>query len=752
MQPPVLTNQQQQVVEHGKGHARVMAVAGSGKTTTLVHRVLFLLQQGFQPKRIMVLMYNRAAKEDFTHKIQRLAPYGQPLPDIRTFHSVGHRLCDTLSNWGVIQRRKLIQEGWSYERLMRQAITQALADCDEQSRRTALDLDHLEAFSQFVERVKADLDPAATQFKQLALPDDQLYFVSAFEQLEQLMADQGVMTFSDLLYRPVMALLSQPELKARISNHLDQVIVDEYQDINGIQHYLLSVLAGARAQVMVVGDVDQCIYEWRGARPEFMLSEFAEQFPNPESYALSYSFRYGHTLALAANHLINENREREAQLCLATAQHSDTDIVQLDQLVELLPLIKQTGLEQGFHQCAVLVRSWALSVPIQLAFLQQQIPFKLLQQGHFVFNQPLITQFLAYLDLVVAPVQAPIQPETLTALLSFPPLFLSQQEQQRIQQLVAVNGLDPKAICKSLSLKPYSGKRLLKRLTLLQKLQKESAEQAVGPLTTRLLQETEAFELIEKAAATRDQAEERKRMLQGLVNYLRQQRMSVQALLEQVRWQREAGASLESDQGIIISTVHGAKGLEWPYVVLAGLTEGQFPCYQNLSDFNKHNEESERRLFYVAMTRAQKMLWLLTDTGLIEDKRKKVSRFIGEMSLTDCLNTVTQLKQPEKDLGLVVQKAPLVQQYLQLNALNFRVGSQTVSIASYGTLSSVDTSLENKLTYKIGDQIKHKLFGRGVTAPRPFGRGFQLLRQQPARGRIYASLHWQEPTVLRPLV
>lgn len=709
---PALTEQQQQVVTHGQGHARVMAVAGSGKTTTLVHRVLHLLQQGYSPKRIMVLMYNRAAKEDFTQKIRRLAPRGQPLPDIRTFHSVGHRLCDSLSNWGVLQRRQLISEGWPYERLMRQAITQALSDADDQSRRTALDLDHLEAFAQFVERVKADLVPAEVQFTQLKLPDEQSYFVAAFQQLEQLLAEQAVMTFSDLLYRPVMALLAQPALQARISNHLEQVIVDEYQDINAIQHYLLSVLAGQRAQVMVVGDVDQCIYEWRGARPDFMLSAFGQQFPNPQHYTLSYSFRYGHTLALAANHLIDENREREPQLCLATAQHADTDIQRFDQLSALLPVIQQVGLAEGFHRCAVLVRSWALSVPIQLAFLQQQIPFKLLQQGHFVFNQPLVTQFLAYLDIVMAPVQAPIATETLSSVLSFPPLFLSQQEQQRIQHWITTKGLEPAAICKALNLKPYSSKRLLKRLTLLQQLQRASAEQPVGPLTTQLLQETEAFELIEKAAATRDQAEERKRMLQGLVNYLRQQPVSVKILLEQVQWQREAGASLESAQGIMISTVHGAKGLEWPHVALVGLTEGQFPCYQNLTDFGAQEEESERRLFYVAMTRAQNTLWLLTETGLIEDKRKRVSRFIAEMQLEDCVQTVQQLKHPAQSLALKVRKNTLIQQYLKLNGLNWNVAPLDLSPVS--ALISQDKRGGSALSYQKGERIRHERFGKGI--------------------------------------
>ncbi|MFG1489560.1 UvrD-helicase domain-containing protein, partial [Oceanospirillum sp. HFRX-1_2] len=157
----------------------------------------------------------------------------------RTFHSIGHKLCESMVRWGVLQSRQLVREGWPYEKLVRQGITQALPNADQATRRKALDKDHLEAFMQFAERVKADLETPKDQFRLLGLPDDQRYFIEAFEQLEQIMAREGVMTFSDLLYRPAMAILARPELEARISNHLDHVIVDEYQDINSIQQFLL---------------------------------------------------------------------------------------------------------------------------------------------------------------------------------------------------------------------------------------------------------------------------------------------------------------------------------------------------------------------------------------------------------------------------------------------------------------------------------------------------------------------------------
>lgn len=718
--PLHLTSQQQCVVRHGNEHARVMAVAGSGKTTTLVHRVLFLLSQGYEPRRVLVLMYNRSARVDFEAKLQREYQRQQvhyPKPDIRTFHSIGHKLCESLVRWGVLQPRHLVREGWPYEKLVRQGINQALPNADQATRRKALDKDHLEAFMQFVERVKADLETPKDQFRLLGLPDDQNYFIEAFDQLEQILAREGVMTFSDLLYRPAMAVLAHPELEARISNHLDHVIVDEYQDINSIQQFLLSILAGERARVMVVGDVDQCIYEWRGARPEFMLRDFALQFQQPVSYPLSYSFRYGATLALAANHLIGRNKNRDAGLCLATPKHQDTQVQVLSELSQLVSHIQPVLHQSGAASVAVLVRSWALSVPIQLVFLQQQIPFRLHQQGHFVFNLPLVSQFLAYLQLAAGEANAEINAEALGQMLSFPPLFLSQGEQQGIQQQVLHYGLNPDEIVAGMDLKPYTAKRLKKRLGLLLELQRQPAEQPVGPLAVRLLQETDAYDLIDKAAATKDQAQERKQTLQAFVNYIRQQRMSVTQLLNHIEQQKQSGAS-QSGHGdaITITTVHGAKGLEWPHVVLAGLTEGSFPCYQNVADFDEKTEESERRLFYVAMTRARETLWLLTDHGLSDERKKRSSRFVAEMNLEDSRLIAGHLKSDvTDDTELKVENVGLTRQYLSA------CGFESVKVSARPVQKNEPEPSRRRLSprseqstfYRIGDQIEHEIFGRG---------------------------------------
>ncbi|MGO2580987.1 MAG: UvrD-helicase domain-containing protein, partial [Halomonas sp.] len=126
-----LTAEQQAVVNHSTGHARVAAVAGAGKTTTMAARVLYLLASGVPSKRILVLMFNRSAKDDFQRRLASMAPAGQVLPDVRTFHSLGHRLTQSLSRWGALASRHLLSADWQLERLLRQASLNVLRDAVE---------------------------------------------------------------------------------------------------------------------------------------------------------------------------------------------------------------------------------------------------------------------------------------------------------------------------------------------------------------------------------------------------------------------------------------------------------------------------------------------------------------------------------------------------------------------------------------------------------------------------------------------
>jgi|TARA_R100001015_G_C4633636_1_gene198888 DNA helicase-2/ATP-dependent DNA helicase PcrA len=693
-----LTAEQQAVVHHREGHARVAAVAGAGKTTTMAARVLHLLGSGVSPKRMLVLMFNRSAKDDFQRRLASMAPAGQPLPDVRTFHSLGHRLTQSLCRWGALAPRRLLSAEWQMERLLRQASLNVLAGQVDR-RDAALEGDRLEALAHFCGLVKAEMLPAATLYERLNYDPDTDYFPTAFEEAERLLHAEGVMTYADLLYRPLQALEADATLRKRVEGFLDHVIVDEYQDINTVQQRLLAVLAGPSANVMAVGDANQCIYEWRGARPDTMLENFTATFGKATDYPLSMTFRHGHALALTANHAIMANQRRPDQLCLAEAGNPDTRVT-VGQGSRLLldALMHWQAQGRALSDASLLVRSWALSVPFQLALLQAGIPFRLLREDRFVFRLPLVQALAGYLKLSRRP-ELLHDPEQLLLLLSQPTPFVARERLQRLAYQLATTQQWPERHEPVLAaLKPLQRRTLKKRWELLCELPKLNAWPP-AKLLGHVVEAIDAEKTLKRAAARRDKGEEDVRLLDVLI----EQAESVQdpdAFIELLERPVENQAG-----GVLVSTVHGAKGLEWSLVAVAGVNEEDFPHYSRDNPLNDERLEEERRLFYVAITRAKEQLLVLHDGGA-----HRPSRFIAESAWQDGMRVAACLaNQQAPDTPLEVQSPSLVARYLE------RVGRADIALAAPQVKES-SAGYQAGSHYYPGQRLLHAVFGEGEVA------------------------------------
>ncbi|HAV45553.1 ATP-dependent helicase [Vreelandella aquamarina] len=693
-----LTAEQQAVVHHREGHARVAAVAGAGKTTTMAARVLHLLGSGVSPKRMLVLMFNRSAKDDFQRRLASMAPAGQPLPDVRTFHSLGHRLTQSLCRWGALAPRRLLSAEWQMERLLRQASLNVLAGQVDR-RDAALEGDRLEALAHFCGLVKAEMLPAAALYERLNYEPDTDYFPTAFEEAERLLHAEGVMTYADLLYRPLQALEADATLRKRVEGFLDHVIVDEYQDINTVQQRLLAVLAGPSANVMAVGDANQCIYEWRGARPDTMLENFTATFGKATDYPLSMTFRHGHALALTANHAIMANQRRPDQLCLAEAGNPDTRIT-VGQGSRLLldALMDWQAQGRALSDASLLVRSWALSVPFQLALLQAGIPFRLLREDRFVFRLPLVQALAGYLKLSRRP-ELLHDPEQLLLLLSQPTPFVARERLQRLAYQLATTQQWPERHEPVLAaLKPLQRRTLKKRWELLCELPKLNVWPP-AKLLGHVVEAIDAEKTLKRAAARRDKGEEDVRLLDVLI----EQAESVQdpdAFIELLERPVENQAG-----GVLVSTVHGAKGLEWPLVAVAGVNEEDFPHYSRDNPLNDERLEEERRLFYVAITRAKEQLLVLHDGGA-----HRPSRFIAESAWQDGMRVAACLaNQQAPDTPLEVQSPSLVARYLE------RVGRADIALAAPQVKES-SAGYQAGSHYYPGQRLLHAVFGEGEVA------------------------------------
>jgi DNA helicase-2/ATP-dependent DNA helicase PcrA len=689
-----LTEEQRAVVEHGAGHARVAAVAGAGKTTTLVARVLYLLERGVPASRILVLMFNRSAREDFQRRLVEMAPAGQRLPDVRTFHSLGHRLTATLTRWGVLAPRRLIAADWQVERLLRQATLEVLEDDDR--REMALEADTLEALAHFCGLVKAEMVPAATLLERLDDGEGSEHFAEAYERLESLLAEHGLMTYSDLLYRPLRALEADAGLARRVQGYLDQAIVDEYQDINQAQLRLLALLAGRDADVMAVGDANQCIYEWRGAHPDTMREHFTATFGPAADYPLSTTFRHGHALALLANHAIAANRRRPDQLCLAAPGNPHTDLAVEQGGAALLASLDQW--QRGgrrLDEACLLVRSWALSVPVQLQLLQAGIPFRLSREDRFVFRLPLVQALAGYLRLARTPALL-FDPAHLLRLFEQPTPFVARERLVALAQRLAQTQRYPERDDPLLAgLKPMQRRNLKRRWTLLCELPRLGAWPPAR-LLTHIVEALDAEKVLKRAAARREKGEEDVRLLDVLVEQAGETQ-DIDTFIELLERPVENHAG-----GLLITTVHGAKGLEWPLVVVAGVNEEDFPHYSRDNPLSPARLEEERRLFYVAVTRAREHLLLLHDRG-----EHRPSRFLAETAWEDCRRIAARLAVPEEEVRLAVVSPQLVSRYLAT------LGHDGIKVTQREPEVGETRAAYAAQPYRPGQRLRHAVFGEG---------------------------------------
>ncbi|GHD42429.1 DNA helicase-2 / ATP-dependent DNA helicase PcrA [Marinobacter persicus] len=685
--PDYLTDEQRDIITAGYEHSVITAVAGSGKTSTLAWRIRYLLAQGHDPDRMLVLMFNRSARVDFERKLQSVCHQsGLAIPEIRTYHAMGLRLYKRFVREGYLpgfSEKILTEQEISYQAWL---LTRRLApeDLADEIRRNKKEF--VETATGFIDRVKTTLSPAEIVFEELGYSDKHKYLVDLFHSFEQWRKRQGRISYADMLYEPVMAIHQNPPLQRLVGNKMDLILVDEYQDTNEIQHLLLRYVAGDRARVTVVGDPDQTIYEFRGAKPEFILRRFIDEFESPLEQTLSYTFRYGHRVALLANHLIHHNTGRKDVLCHShpTTPGTETSLHRSDNDGEtvLNILLKQTA-EQN-SQSAILFRVWSQSVPIELKLLARQIPYRIDAGKGALFSRE-VQAITALLRIVTGQTrQLPDldRLELARQILRFPHVGLKEPELENLAQFLASFDGDWHERLLAMdfdALAPMAARKLRKLGEVLGQLR--SYKGPVAGLISVYAEHTDLYEGIRSLALTHDAAEERIDTVQGFRDYLKSLDVDAAGALDHLHTLKQQ-AGEKRDQGVLLSTIHRTKGLEWPVVIIPGLQEKYLPYSPRATENTQAILESERRLLYVGMTRAKHALHLITrpeSTRPHLDGEQGPSRFVPEIcyELSQELGSTLDQRAPENQqpLTLKVPLTPVSQRYAEREGVTLK-GSQ----------------------------------------------------------------------------
>ena len=575
----------------------------------MIARIGHLLATGVRPEEIMVLMFNRSARDSFEASMdKRLGPdFGRALPEVRTFHSLGHRLTQSFARKGALPDYSLVTEDFIIERLARQAAAEIFRRERDSGWPSS---EEVEEFLNFIDIVKASIDDVDKAFARQGLDTKYSYFVDAYKLFEETRCARRMRFYSDLIREPVVAMGSDRELAGWVGNRVEHVIVDEYQDINEVQQRLLCFVAGSRARVMVVGDVDQCIYEWRGAQPDFITSRFAQDFLNPAEYLLSRTFRFGHSLSIAADYLISCNYKRDEKLCLSHETTQPTILTRVEEkgshpIVADLKAWREKG--RQLSEAVVLVRLFAQSIPVELALLEADIPYRL-EGGLQVFACSEVMALIGYLRFA----DGQLEKETVSgrkqyflAMLSQPHPGMQREELEVLAEELAHRvGEEEDALRSRVNsdVPQFIRNRLEEMIENWRWLRDCRTTLSASSLMEQVVSKLKLYDFYYSLAARASGAENRVKTCRAFIEFAGSRKESVPDFLTRVSLLQKENRA-DGRDSILITSVHRAKGLEWPKVYLPGLVDGVFPFTRECGDAGTDLED-ERRLFYVAMTRA----------------------------------------------------------------------------------------------------------------------------------------------------
>ena len=647
MQP---TDEQTAFIRHRGSHMLVSAAPGSGKTTTSVEYILSLIKEGAPADSILTLMFGRTAEDDFSRKLlQRSGEGSARLPAVKTYHKLGFNFCREFAKRGYMDDAQLETSGRSQEMAALFAIRRVLP-AGELKELQGGGTKFVENFISFLDIVKAGILPPEIVFEDREIDDRFRFFIDAFDAFEETRKTERIRYFSDLLYDPVKLLMQREDLRAKIANKKEYILVDEFQDTSAIQYELLKIIAGEKAIVTAVGDVDQSIYEWRGGHPDLMLNQFVKDFPNTKLSTLSKTFRYGHQLAMAANNLIINNTDRIDTICTPAKDTPDTHcemILNDEPGVAVADIVeKQLQAGESPSELAVLVRLYSASVPVELEFLSRGIPYRL-EGGPGCFSLQEIKNLITVLELSSREFDNRTMKEktaALIALLKFPSPQVKNDILQKAGDLMA--SAMPGQFARALDnfggaeLPSYQREKIIQRAKVIDSIYRVGGRLGGGSGIAALMtyvSDTNLFSATAKNAFSAQEATETIGNCMAFMSFVSRLAMPAsQCLIEiqQIRAQQERTACETDKPRVSIMSIHKAKGLEFNTVLMPGLMAKLFP-YEN--EGQTPDMQSERRLFYVGMTRAKQNLFLIAPQTL--SLKHHLSGLETEKDIEDRLDT-----------------------------------------------------------------------------------------------------------------
>lgn len=621
-------------------HIKVIAVPGSGKSTVLVHRVGYLMSCGINADEILTIMFNDSAVASFKDELSHLE--FMSLPEVKTYHSYARKLGFYLENRGLKPKSKFIPNQNQYREFYKSSLIK-FTPIQLQSRLEVKSAHTVTQFIRFVELCKSSLLPPEVVFKDFKFPIHLFVFVDVYLQAENLRQEQCIQFFSDLIYDLIILCRKNPDITKVVSNKHKVLLVDEYQDANAACHELIKLIAGNKAKVNVVGDDDQTIYDFTGANPKFLKEVIDEDFNSIKTFKLTYTYRYGHSVALLANNVISNNNYRIDKFCISGRPELNTkigaalydslylDIEQTDLMREITDYILGGG---KYNDIAILVRNYSSTFSIELALLALGIPYFISKESKTVLHSLEVDLFIGIAKAISVDLEGAERRIGLERFLKFY-LWLPDGVDLSFGANALIAGDLDAAIGYlgkfSSTLKEDSLcaiKRRMKAFNAVMRSRDKSLEYRLN----RLIDNSGIHALLNRSKKVGSLSPAKRfEIIFKFILKLAENSLDLISTIEKLKL---LASQSDENIGIQFSTLHKSKGLAWPFVILAHCEEGVCPSFECGTD--PHQVEVERRLFYVGITRARvKLVFHIPK----DDKLyKSLSRFDGFMSEVDYFN------------------------------------------------------------------------------------------------------------------
>lgn len=695
-----LNERQKEAVLATEGPVLVLAGAGSGKTTVLVNRIAYMIsEKHIRPWNILAITFTNKAAREMKDRIERLL--GDTAKDmwIGTFHSVCVRILRSCIDLLGYSRDFVIYDTADTKTVMKECLREL--DIDEKSFpvRNVLSI---------ISNAKNDLMDAAT-FENVYKSDYRMSIIAKiYYRYQTKLRKNNAVDFDDIILNTVKILSENPDVLSKYQDKFQYILVDEYQDTNNSQYLLINLLAQANRNLCVVGDDDQSIYKFRGANIGNILN-FEDDYSDVQKITLDQNYRSTQNILDAANSVISNNKGRMGKSLWTSNGDGNKVFVytgtnEYDEARYIARQIKKHFDEQGsFSDCAILYRTNAQSRVIEEMLMRESVPYKVLSGLRF-YDRKEIKDIIAYLRVVYNP----NDDVSLARIINEPKRKIGNATLEKARNIAREKETSLYDVISHADDYPEfktAIKKLLSFSEIIQSLIKLKDTVTIEDLTGRILNDTGYMpELVmEDTTESKTRIENLGEFISVITEFEKNEETgnTLGEFLENISLVSDIDGYDENEDSAVLMTIHSAKGLEFPIVFLSGLEEGLFPGMRSME--SDDDIEEERRLCYVAITRAKEQLYITkTISRTIHGKTMPTtaSRFFKEIPveyLEDKTTLQPKVAKVMQDLGVRNASAPKKEVYMTKG-----FGS---SVKSSG---STDYS-----KFKAGDTVEHRTFGRG---------------------------------------